>query len=117
MDDQRQHSWYILINTFVAVEGGIDALAEFQLAEMPDMSAEAANYGWLGDEVYRSEDGESLIVVTRFQSLEVREKWSEMARLRRHVERLMPLVKGVTSEPVTFLAVHGDSRMGPTANV
>lgn len=100
---------YILINTFTAVEGGIDALIAFQLAEMKDMSAEAAAYGWLGNEVYRSEDGASLIVVTRFQSIEAREKWAGTERSRQHVQQLMPLVRDVTSIPVTFLAAHGDS--------
>lgn len=100
---------YTLVNTFTAIEGGIDALTAFQLSEMRDMGAEAASHGWLGNEVYRSEDGASLIVVTRFKSVESREKWAETERSRRHVRELMPLVKDITSVPVTFLAAHGDS--------
>lgn len=65
---------YTLVNTFRAVEGGIDALIAFQLAEMRDMGANAAACGWLGNEAYRSEDGTSLIVVTRFKSVVAREK-------------------------------------------
>lgn len=102
---------YILVNTFTAVEGGIGALIAFQLAEMQDMSAEATAYGWLGNEVYRSEDGASLIVVTRFKSVEAREMWAETERSRQHVQQLMPLVNDVASVPVTFLAAHGDSPM------
>ena len=103
-----------LINTFSAVDGGMDALAAFQLAEMQDMGAEAAACGWLGNEVYRSLDGASLIVVTRFRSLEARDRWAATERFQRHVQELMPLVKGVASIPVALLAAHGEST-GPAA--
>lgn len=100
---------HILVNTFTPVEGGTDALVAFQLAEMQDMAAEAAACGWLGNEVYRSDDGASLIVVTRFRSVEARETWAATTRAQQHVRELLPLVRDVTSVPVRFLAGHGDS--------
>ena len=109
MTDRHRQSPYISINTFTAVGGDIDALTAFQIAEMRDMSDEATAYGWLGNEVYRSRDGASLIVVTRFRSAEARESWAQTDRFRQHVDDLAPLIEDVTSVPVTFLAAHGDS--------
>ena len=98
---------FILVNTFTAVEGGIDELLAFQLAEMRAMAPEATACGWLGNEVYLSEDAASLIVITRFRSKEAHATWAATERSRRHVDELMPLVTGVSSVPVRFLAAHG----------
>ena len=105
----RTENPYTLVNTFTAVEGGIEALIAFQLAEMRDMAPAASACGWLGNEVYRAQDGASLIVVTRFRSLEAHKRWSETRRSRQHVQQLMLRTKDITSVPVTFLAAHGDS--------
>jgi heme-degrading monooxygenase HmoA len=99
---------FISINTFTAVEGGIDALAAFQISEMQDMSDEAAAHGWLGNQVYRSLDGASLVVLTRFRSAVARERWAQTDRFRQHVDDLEPLIQDVTSIPVSFLAAHGE---------
>ncbi|MDF1704372.1 MAG: antibiotic biosynthesis monooxygenase [Aeromicrobium sp.] len=108
MTDHPNHDPYVLINTFTAVQGRNDALTDFQIAEMQDMSAEATAHGWLGNEVYRSHDDSSLIVVTRFRSAAAKEAWASTPRFRRHVEALEPLVQSVTSVPVTPIAAHGD---------
>lgn len=108
MTDQQTQSPFILINTFTAVEGAINALTAFQIAEMQDMSAEATAHGWLGNEVYRSEDDTALIVVTRFRSAEAKQSWAQGERFRQHVAQLQPLIQSVASIPVTFLAAHGD---------
>jgi heme-degrading monooxygenase HmoA len=108
MTDQQDQRPSISINTFTAVEGGVDALAAFQIAEMQDMSAEATAHGWLGNEVYCSDDDTSLIVLTRFRSAEAKESWAQTDRFRQHFEQLQPLIQNVTSIPVTFLAAHGD---------
>lgn len=109
MTGSQKHSPFILINTFTPVEGGIDALAAFQIDEMQDMRAEAASHGWRGNEVYRTRDGASLIVVTRFRSAEAKESWVETDRFQRHVEGLAPLIKGVVSVPVALIATHSGS--------
>lgn len=109
MNSPQQDGPYTLINTFSAVEGGMDALVAFQLAEMKDMGAEATACGWLSNEVYRSLDGANLIVITRFRSSEDRDKWAATERFQRHVQELKPLVKDVVSVAVTFLAAHGES--------
>lgn len=111
MTDRQDHGPHVLINTFTAVEGGIDALTDFQIAEMQDMSTEAAAHGWLGNVVYRSHDDASLIVVTRFRSATAKDSWAGTDRFRRHVEDLEPLVQSVTSVPVTPVAAHGDGRL------
>ena len=98
----------IAINIFTAVAGGIDALIEYQLAEMQAMSTEATACGWLGNEVYLAQDRTRLIVVTRFESLAARERWAATKRFQQHVQALMPLVADITSVPVTFLAAHGE---------
>ncbi|GAB3062610.1 MULTISPECIES: putative quinol monooxygenase [Micrococcales] len=109
MTDQRHQSPSISINTFTAVEGGIDALTVFQIAEMEDMRAEATAHGWLGNEVYRSDDDTSLIVLTRFRSAEAKENWAQTDRFRRHFEGLKPLIQNGTSIPVTFVVAHGQN--------
>ena len=111
MTDRKNQSPYISINTFTAVEGGIDALTAFQITEMQEMSAEATAHGWLGNKVYRSQDQTSLIVLTRFRSPVARENWAQTDRFRQHIEDLEPLIQNVTSIPVTFLAAHGDSQI------
>ncbi|MGI0490115.1 antibiotic biosynthesis monooxygenase [Pantanalinema rosaneae CENA516] len=107
---------YILVNTFWPVGGGIDALIAFQLAEMREMGTEAAAFGWLGNEVYRSHDGTRLIVVTRFRSAEAHERWAETERTQQHFQELTSLVTKVLSVPVAFVAGHGDSPLGCGAN-
>ncbi len=110
MTNSQDQSPFIAINTFTAVDGGIDALTAFQIAEMEEMSGEATAQGWLGNEVYRSRDDTRLIVLTRFRSAEARERWAETDRFRRHVDDLRPLIRNGTSVPVTFVAAHGDIR-------
>ncbi|MDX2358581.1 hypothetical protein [Dietzia sp. PP-33] len=109
MNSPQDRSPHILINTFTPVDGGIDALAAFQIDEMQDMRAEAASHGWRGNEVYRTRDGASLIVVTRFRSVEAKTSWATTDRFRRHVERLEPLIHDAVSVPVTLLATHSGS--------
>ena len=109
MTDRQNQNPYTLINTFTPVAGGIDALVALQLAEIRDMHEEATSFGWLGNEVYRSQDGASLIIVTRFRSREARERWAATERFRRHIEELAPLVKAHSSVAATFLAAYGDS--------
>lgn len=72
------------------------------------MDAQATEHGWLNNEVYRSDDGSSLIVVTRFRSPEAKEQWAKTDQFKRHVEDLEPFVESVTSVPVTFVAAHGN---------
>ncbi|MEG9227241.1 putative quinol monooxygenase [Aeromicrobium sp. Sec7.5] len=110
MNDHQSQGPLVLINTFTAVDGGLDALAAFQVAEMQDMSAAASAHGWLGNEVYRSHDDTSLIVVTRFRSELAKDAWAATERFGQHVEDLEPLVRDVTSVPVTPIAAHGDGR-------
>lgn len=111
MTDQQSQSPFTSINTFTAVDGGLDALAAFQIREMQDMSAEATEHGWLGNEVYRSHDGISLVVLTRFRSVEARDNWAQTDRFQRHVKDLQPLIRDFTSSPVIFLASHGGRHM------
>jgi heme-degrading monooxygenase HmoA len=107
MTAQHQDPPFILINTFRPVDDKIDELLAFQLAEMNALSEEAKASGWLGNEVYRSEDGASLIVITRFRSVEAREEWARTKRARQHIEQLKPLVREIISIPVAFAAAHG----------
>lgn len=72
------------------------------------MGGEAAALGWLGNEVYRSRDGASLVVVTRFRSSEARERWARTRRSQLHVRKLRSLVNDVASVLVTLVAVHGE---------
>lgn len=114
MTTLNEETPFILINTFKPVDHSIDELLAFQLAEMKAMSAEAEACGWLGNEVYQSEDGTSLVVVTRFRSTEAREKWAQTKRAKMHVEQLMPLVRDISSVPVAFVASHGASAFAQT---
>ena len=111
MTSDQNQSPHVSINTFIAIEGGIEALTAFQITEMEDMNEEATAYGWLGNEVYRSQDNTSLIVLTRFQSAEAMEDWAQTRRFRRHIGNLEPLIQNGTSIPLTFVAAHGDPHM------
>lgn len=99
---------YILINTFTAVPGGLDELVAFQLAETARMSSEATATGWLGNELYRSEDERQLIVLTRFASRAAQESWAETESFQRHVAALRPKFEDMTSVPVSFVTAHGE---------
>lgn len=110
MTDQQIDRSITLLNVFTAVAGGLDELTAFQLSEMRALSAESAEHGWLGNEVYRSDDGTSLVVLTRFSSVEAKESWAGTERFARHVADLEPYVTEITSTPVTFVAAHGVPR-------
>lgn len=111
MASEQNNRLHISINIFIAIEGGIEALTAFQITEMQDMSEEATAYGWLDNEVYRSQDNTRLIVLTRFQSAEAMQNWAQTERFRQHIENLDPLIQNGTSVPLTFVAAHGDSHM------
>ncbi|MEB4613120.1 antibiotic biosynthesis monooxygenase [Leucobacter sp. M11] len=103
-----QHPTMVIsMNTFTPATGGIDALTEFQLAEMREMAAAATEQGWLGNEVYLANDGSALIVITRFRSEADRSRWAATERFRRHVAELEPLLADIRATPVTFLAANG----------
>ena len=105
---QQNEKPFISINTFTPVDGCIDALTEFQLTEMQEMDEQATEHGWLNNEVYRADDGSSLVVVTRFRSAAAKAEWAKTDRFKQHVEDLGPFVQDVTSVPVTFAAAHGN---------
>lgn len=97
-----------LINRFTPVEGGLDALVDFQLAEMRRMTPRATEAGWLGNELYRARDGSALIVITRFRSEAARAAWAATEDFARHVEALEPLVTEVDSMPVDLAGRNGE---------
>lgn len=68
MTEQQPAAPFISINTFTARAGGLDALIQFQIAETQRMSVNATAHGWLGNEMYRTQGGTDLIVITRFRS-------------------------------------------------
>lgn len=110
MSDQQPTNPFVLINTFTAVEGGLDALTELQSVEAARMSVDATAHGWLGNEAYRTLDGTSLIVITRFRSPEARARWADTPQFQRHVGELRPLVREIVSTPVFFASAHGEPR-------
>lgn len=99
---------YVSMNVFTPVPGGLDALVAFQLDEMRGLSDEAYGRGWLGNEVYRAQDGTRLIVITPYTSREAMQTWTTTERFRQHVAALEPLVEHVSSTPITFVAAHGE---------
>lgn len=96
----------ILINSFVPQPGKLDALQEMQLAESQRLGAESAEYGWLGNTIYRNEDAGRLVIVTRFRNEAGKAAWQQSAAFADHLRRLEPLLERVDSAPVALVATN-----------
>lgn len=109
MTAQSRHT---LINTFTPKGETVEALLELQLEEAAKMRTKAAEMGWLSNEVFRTADGDRLIIVTHFRSEEAKEQWIKSPEFAEHLERITPLLECVDSTPVrlagAFSGVGGD---------
>lgn len=97
---------HTLVNIFTPKDGATDRLLDLQLQETRKMRSEAAATGWLGNDVYRAQDGKRLIIVTRFESIAAKQAWAATPSFAAHIERIDPLLKGVESIPVDQVARH-----------
>jgi NAD(P)H-dependent FMN reductase/heme-degrading monooxygenase HmoA len=101
---------HTMINTFTPKDGETDKLLKLQLEEVEKLRETAAETGWLGNEVYRSKDGTRMVIVTRFQSEDAKEKWAASSEFAAHLERIGPLVEHVDSIPVDLAGVFRGAR-------
>ncbi|TKW66428.1 MAG: NAD(P)H-dependent oxidoreductase [Paracoccus denitrificans] len=90
----------ILLNVFTPKPGKLDELADLQMAESQRLGPISARFGWLGNEIYRSND--KLMIVTRFA--EGATGFHETDEFKQHLDLLDPVLETVDSNPVTLLA-------------
>ncbi|MFD1794861.1 NADPH-dependent FMN reductase [Paracoccus aurantiacus] len=92
----------IYLNVFTPKPGKLDDLADLQMAETSRLGPISAEYGWLGNEIYRSD--EKLVIVTRFASDEQTGAWQQTAEFAQHLDLLDPALEQVDSTALTLLA-------------
>lgn len=93
----------VLIDTFLPRPGRREEFLRLQVAETQRLRHEAARYGWRGNRIYRSHDGEAVVVVTAFDSVQGKTEWVRSETFAEHLRRLDPLLEHSLSracEPV-----------------
>lgn len=93
----------VLIDTFLPKPGRREEFLRLQVAETQRLRHEAARYGWRGNRIYRSHDGEAVVVVTAFDSVQGKTEWVRGETFAEHLRRLDPLLEHSLSracEPV-----------------
>ncbi len=91
---------YTIINTFTPKDGQADRLLELQLEEIERLRGTATRAGWVGNEVFRPKDGNRMVIITRFQSKDAKERWATSPEFAAHLKRIGPLVEHMDSIPV-----------------
>lgn len=109
--DAIRNDAYTLVNVFTPKPGETDRFLDMQLRETAAMREDAARKGWLGNEVYRAQDGARVIVVTRFADAEAQRGWAATPAFAAHLDRIGPLLEKVESIPVDQVARHGGSAL------
>lgn len=110
----KANDQFTLVNLFTPKPGAIDQFLQMQLDDTAQMRDNASAAGWLNNEVYRTRDGERLIVVTRFANAESQAKWTQTAQFLDHRARIAPMLDIVESIPVVEVARHvGPNRPTP----
>ncbi len=99
MPEQR-----IYLNTFTPKPGKLDDLAAFQMSESRQLGALSAKHGWIGNEIFRSED--KLLIVTRFAGDQPVDGWRNTPEFAQHLAGLDPLLDDMASTPLTLLATN-----------
>lgn len=95
-----------LINSFTPRPGGIDELERLQRAETLRLGPDSATHGWRGNAIYRSADGERLVIVTHFADADAVKTWQQTDAFRDHLERLDPVLQKVDSTEVVPVVVN-----------
>jgi heme-degrading monooxygenase HmoA len=93
----------VLIDTFLPRPGRREEFLRLQVAEAQHLHREAVRYGWRGNRIYRSHDGEAVVVVTAFDSVQGKTEWVRSETFAEHLRRLDPLLEHSLSracEPV-----------------
>lgn len=93
----------VLIDTFLPRLGRREEFLRLQVAETQRLRHEAARYGWRGNRIYRSHDGEAVVIVTAFDSAQGKMEWVRSEAFAEHLRRLDPLLEHSLSracEPV-----------------
>jgi heme-degrading monooxygenase HmoA len=99
---------FVLINTFFPKPGRLDELIETQLRAARELGPISSEFGWRGNLLHRTLDGEKLVIVTAFESAEAQRRWAESEEFKKHRAEIEPLVERVESVPCQMLARHGE---------
>ena len=83
----------VLIDTFLPRPGRREEFLRLQVAETQRLRHEAARYGWRGNRIYRSHDGEAVVVVTAFDTVLGKTEWLRSETFVEHLRRLDPLLE------------------------
>lgn len=91
---------YISINTFTPIEGKFQEFLELQNNETAKLSLKSSQCGWLGNDIFASQDGKKVIIVTRFKDKNSAENWWQQSDFQVHLATIKPLLKSVETMPV-----------------
>jgi heme-degrading monooxygenase HmoA len=77
------------INVFTPKRECAELFAQAQLSGLPRLGDFP---GWRGGRLFRSEDGEKLILIGEFDSIEAQQQFMASERLLKHRQTLIPLL-------------------------
>ncbi|WP_274423316.1 antibiotic biosynthesis monooxygenase family protein [Chelativorans sp. YIM 93263] len=76
----------VLINTFVAKPGKLDAFLAVQAAELSRLTEQSPPAGWRGSRLHRSLDDDKAVMVTVFDTVEDHQRWLRTDEFLNHVK-------------------------------
>lgn len=83
----------VLINTFVAKPGKLDAFLALQAAELRRLTEQSPPAGWRGSRLHRSLDDEKAVMVTVFDTIKDHQRWLRTDEFLHHVTIIEDLLE------------------------
>lgn len=91
--DRRRPEPVVLINVFTPKPGKLDEFVALQAAELRRLTEATPPHGWRGSRLHRAVDGNMVVMVTMFDTIQDHRNWLSGDRFADHVERIMPLLE------------------------
>ena len=97
----------VAINMFTPKPGQLDEFIRTQAAETVRLGDAARRMGWIGNRIYRTQDGRAAVVVTMFESAAAQNRWAASNLFAEHRRLIEPMLEGVESTPCELMASNG----------
>ncbi|WP_242107439.1 antibiotic biosynthesis monooxygenase family protein [Luteimonas aquatica] len=107
----------VLVDTYLPRPGRREEFLALLAGDTRRLRAEAERAGWRGNRIYRSHDGEAVVVVTAFDSLQAKADWTRSEAFADHLRRIDPLLEHSLSRTCSPVAGAGEIDIEETASM
>lgn len=92
----------VLINSFIPKPGKMDAFLALQTGAVKRFANLAP--GWLGSRLHRGEDGQTVVMMSVFETIEDHRQWTASAEFDAHRQQVLELVE--SAQPGYYRVVY-----------